>query len=192
MFLTSLVIFAWIPFRLASGFASGLACDAILVTSWFLLHIRDKAAFGVQFHWQIAPIYGICGYMLYRASCIVLHSPSCSLNTLRAACRNISPFLTLRVCVLAPIQEEITWRLVAQAFLASLFGPVVAVMAVAILFTAWHRTVLCNASQTIELFLFSAILGASMAITSDPLLPISLHAVRNLFVLTGYHANVVA
>jgi membrane protease YdiL (CAAX protease family) len=189
---SSLIVLAWIPFRLAVGFAMGLACDAILVASWLLIHIRSDATFGVQFTWQLAPMYCLIGYLIYRLSCMALGSHAVNFVALGTAYRNIPWLVFLRVCVLAPLHEEITWRLVAQYFLTDLVGPLIGLVATAILFTAWHRSVWNSPLQALELFLFSVVLGASMAFTSDLLLPICLHAVRNVFVLTRYHLNALA
>jgi membrane protease YdiL (CAAX protease family) len=186
------IVLAWIPLRLVTGFIPGLVCDAILVASWLNLHVGDNDAFGIHINWKFLPAYCACGYILYRMSSLALRSTVVRLSDLRTACKNNPALTNLRLCVLAPLHEEITWRVSAQALLGSVLGPLVALITLSIIFSIWHRTVLHSPLQAIELFCFAAILGGGMVITSDPLLPICLHVVRNLFVLTGYNNNAAA
>jgi membrane protease YdiL (CAAX protease family) len=188
----ALIVIAWIPLRLVAGFIPGLVCDAILVASWLNLHVGDNDAFDTHINWKFLPVYCACGYILYRLSSLALRSTVVRLSDLRTACKINSPLTTLRFCVITPLHEEITWRVAAQALLGSVLGPLVALIILSIIFSIWHRTVLYSPLQAIELFCFAAILGGGIVITSDPLLPICLHAVRNLFVLTGYNNNAAA
>ena len=192
MDISSLIVIAWITYRLAASFYSGVACDVLLIASWFNIHYTDNVDFGYQFNWSFVPMYCLTGYLYYRLSCMAMHSQTVKLKEISKICRHIRLFDILRFSVLAPVHEEITWRLVLQDYITKILGPLVALALVALLFTAWHRSGLTAAPQVIELLFFSAILGASILITSDPLLPICLHAVRNFFVLTRYQSDAIA
>lgn len=86
--------------------------------------------------------------------------------------------------------EEIVWRMFFQSVISDSLGTFLAVIVVAIAFTFWHRQQLMgSAVRTLELLLFSLILGIAFVLSGDPLLVIVIHMLRNYFILVGNYGE---
>lgn len=86
-----------------------------------------------------------------------------------------------RVALLAPVYEEVVWRMGWQSLLTLTMGAGMAVVLAGAGFAAWHRRAFTNGRLALEFLAFSWVLGACYAVYHDLVVVILIHALRNVF-----------
>lgn len=182
----ALLFLFWVLARPWVGLLLGITTDALVGGAALLQWLSDSNAFALHADWLNIPTYMLCGVLLFLCSVYV----TCESRLLYLFCPIVffprrQGWGFVRVVALAPIHEELLWRVAAQSLLNPILGTFPSVILVAFNFTWWHRSRTgANWRLQAEFLVFALILGASFALSGDPLLVISLHAVRNFFIFT--------
>ncbi len=163
-----------------TGFAVDAAIVAVAVAAW-----HDGAGPLLQPRAANVPLYVLAAIVIFTVSA-VLTTTSRKHYFSRRVRLHAMPWRQLAGPVLlAPLHEELIWRVLLQSLIAASLGAAAALAVVAAGFTAWHRERLAgDARQLAEFGLFSLTLGAVFAISRDPLAVLTIHVVRNLLILS--------
>lgn len=180
----------WLPRKL------GLMAEGALLLGWIWAW-RNGIVSPQIFYWGNLPLYLLAGVALYSASCLITGVP---VTLFESLCRRpaIHDFQWWRIVLIAPLYEEVIWRLAAQSLLTiSLvqlgdIGLILALILISVCFTSWHRVVWKRPRHALELMFFSLVLGAAIAWLSDLLLSVCLHVVRNFLILQRHVKNEIS
>lgn len=161
--------------------------DLVLSLGGIVFFWPDLSDFQISADVNFLPVELLLGLLLFIVSVLItVHDPirhlRVTLDSLLGSGRSVHRQASCAALKTA-VAEEVVWRVILQTVLASMGGPIVAVVVVALVFSSLHRRSTGGLSwQLIDVFLFSLCLGWLFAKTHDVLAVIIVHAVRNYLI----------